>query len=365
MSAVVDLIDAPNDRDYASTLSLCCSAHCILNVYAARGCSPLELTPSQSLDVEKVLRAILDASKICGGTRYVAAAIVLAAGKGDLGSNNVVQGHVGADGDHVKERLVAPARDWVNAFLWPFWSAYQHADPLASQRSQRHACPQIGSRTKKLAVWPDNRPSTLREEVLMRDNYQCVLKGVMDNDTCRTGRITTTGVGFRRVVATRIIRRSLFPKNDSSPLSQISAKIDILQYFAGLSGEAMDELAASIDTPENVITLNRDWHDEFDRFEWCLVPHGVDLSRIHDVFDPDLDELPELSGQQHYKFVALEPLDCNTVSNPSDKVTFVNHALPAERTFKFPNPKLLAIHAAIAHVLHFSGAGDVFSHITT
>lgn len=40
----------------------------------------------------------------------------------------------------------------------------------------------------------------------------------------------------------------------------------------------------------------------------------------------------------------------------SDKVIFKNHAPPG-RNYTVPNPKFLAIHAAIAHVLHTSGAG--------
>lgn len=47
---------------------------------------------------------------------------------------------------------------------------------------------------------------------------------------------------------------------------------------------------------------------------------------------------------------------------PKSKVTFPNHA-PGIWGVKAPNPKFIAIHAAIAHALHLSGAGEVFDKI--
>jgi len=88
---------------------------------------PLELWQSHSIDVHRLLLAMLDSFKLSGGTRYVASAIIIADQRGR--SN-------GTAGSH--DYLQALAGDWVNFLLWPCMSvkrAYRYPEDPESDLS--------------------------------------------------------------------------------------------------------------------------------------------------------------------------------------------------------------------------------------
>ena len=93
-----------------------------------------------------------------------------------------------------------------------------------------------------------------------------------------------------------------------------------------------------IDRPRNAITLTRDLHNSFDNF---------------DVF---FESLPD---QEHTYRVRsfLHPLIMPDL--PVVRTLY----LTENRTIEPPSPRLLALHCAIAHILHLSAAGDYINTI--
>lgn len=88
-----------------------------------------------------------------------------------------------------------------------------------------------------------------------------------------------------------------------------------------------------IDHPRNALTLSRDLHTDFGNFETYF----------------------EAIADQPHAYVVKTFLPAHLAADPP---------LPVTRTFSDnqnvepPSPRLLAIHSAIAHILHLSAAGD-------
>ncbi|TCD60301.1 hypothetical protein EIP91_010407 [Steccherinum ochraceum] len=345
------LADEVQIDDITSTRTLSRSAHFLLTTFGSKGLAP---TRTHQLDAERVLRAMLDSSKIVNGTRFVASAII-EVGKQKAQDISLEEEklsdeeQIAIKDDKIKTRLTDLASDWAEYLLFSFFNAFMsNGEPSTTESS-----PTIDSTRIKITPVSDSRSKKLREEassnasVLVRDNLQCVLTGTKDANAFRARRIRPTGK-----------KGSAFVEKPSSV--QVPAAIDMLKGYACLSDAAADDLLRSIDDPTNAFLMVSDWHDEFDHFTWCLVPSEVDLDHMHDIFDPEVDELPQIPAeQQWYNLVLLEPLDLHS-QILSNKVTFRNHA-PPQQAIKVPNPKYLAIHAAIAHALLFSGAGQVFA----
>jgi hypothetical protein len=99
-----------------------------------------------------------------------------------------------------------------------------------------------------------------------------------------------------------------------------------------------------IDRPCNALTLTRDWHELFGNFNvyFELVDKDTHTYQIkrHEDYPPWLRE-------------ELKP------DLPVTRSLF----LTPDRTIEPPLPRLLAIHRAISHILHLSGAGEYIDKI--
>ena len=100
---------------------------------------------------------------------------------------------------------------------------------------------------------------------------------------------------------------------------------------------------ANIDRPINALTLSRDYHLLFGDFTVYFEP---------------IDDAP----QPHtYKISSFLPAGMSTpfVPLPITRTLFVSDGC----TIDPPSPRLLAVHRAIAHILHLSAAGEYIDKI--
>jgi len=107
-----------------------------------------------------------------------------------------------------------------------------------------------------------------------------------------------------------------------------------------------------------------------------------DSGIIHLIEEPDIDRpynAVTLSQQMHQYFGRFKVFFTTTADDDTPRHTYrvetflhpfvAGNKLPVTRTlFEHasidpPSPRLLAFHAAIAHILHLSGAGDYIQHI--
>ncbi|TDL26449.1 hypothetical protein BD410DRAFT_521635 [Rickenella mellea] len=102
---------------------------------------------------------------------------------------------------------------------------------------------------------------------------------------------------------------------------------DILRYYAAISDETLSNLQTVIDSTANGITLEKTMHSEFDDFNVVFVP----TNKKHTYQIRWLNE-------KHFFYTLAG----------RDTVKFRDHTRQHQR----PKPKFLALHRAIAHVLH-------------
>ncbi|TCD63937.1 hypothetical protein EIP91_004747 [Steccherinum ochraceum] len=323
------------------TSQLWSAAHAMLDEVPIR---PLEIG-AHTLSAVNILKAMLNFAYICDGQRYVAAAI-LAAGTRKVQETVYNETELTAEEDiaiqdcYDKDGLYGLAFDWLQLLLWPFKRAYKSLDEFASE----HSSPTFESAENKIDPASDSKPSILLAQTLKRDGFRCIMSCMRDVKSIQAGHTENVGVSAH-LEAAHILRRSIFTEK-SSASSQPPATIDILKHFARLSDDAGNELTRSIDTLENMFMLQSDWHKRFDAFDWCLIPDELDGS--------EKSSTEQWCTLKSFLEITL-PGD-----RRSDRIVFKNNASP-DHDLKVPNPKYLAIHAAITHVLHMSGAGRVLN----
>ncbi|KAF8956255.1 hypothetical protein BDZ97DRAFT_1852474 [Flammula alnicola] len=254
-------------------------------------------TVHATIDPARVLDAMLRCSSICGSRRYAACCIVSCAEK--------------------VEELVELSNTWVRYFLWPY---------RRSVESPEHAIRTVDvtSRLESAAV---NRRSEFAGEVLARDGYRCVVTGFY-----HVGHVPLQTIQIRvELVAAHILKRAVAVFQEAKPRT-VSLTWDIIKQYSGIPDAMIDTMNDLIDDPQNGITLEKNAHDAFDSLAFALIPQDDGSYKI------------EQFGQ-----LIVNPLQ--------PTIRFNDHSPPPGTSL--PNRKFLALHAAIASVLHMSGAGAV------
>lgn len=129
---------------------------------------------------------------------------------------------------------------------------------------------------------------------MIRDGYTCVPTGFQDSSHPKPAK----GIPVVRLVGAHILRRAIgeFDNDHNSKsvghlsihnvllngrrLLYIQFKsavttFDMLLNFARLSVETLEELHDQLDNPSNGMILQKDAHDAFDSFYWCMKPTEV------------------------------------------------------------------------------------------
>ena len=146
---------------------------------------------------------------------------------------------------------------------------------------------------------------------------------------------------------------------------------DILKHYFGLDEEIIT-MSEDINDPQTALLLERNVRNAFDAYNWCLEPVEVGHSSIshaphhlrHPQDDPnkyrvklysppeDITLLPEkIPTQVVFKdhSEGISPAECASGSSKSDLYPL-----------SLPSRALLSFHAALASVLHLSGAAQLF-----
>ncbi|OAA53004.1 hypothetical protein SPI_09492 [Niveomyces insectorum RCEF 264] len=213
---------------------------------------------------------------------------------------------------------------------------------------------QGGSATGEYVMTPD-RLSTLRGACLVRDRHRCVIsrkfhvaefkrrlkqhgREARDDD----GALLIEQQGqFDILEVAHILPHSLM-KADAGAGTDAArqAALSILNMFDTGVTHMID--GVDIDRPRNALTLTTSLHADFGAFEIYFDPvlDQNNTYRIQSFTDPEMNVLLGL------------PL-------PVTRTLF----LTEDHTIEPPSPRLLAIHRAIAHILHLSGAGEYIERV--
>ncbi|KAG1856769.1 hypothetical protein F4604DRAFT_1958484 [Suillus subluteus] len=135
--------------------------------------------------------------------------------------------------------------------------------------------------------------------------------------------------------AAHILRRSIVHEHCGN--NHIAGTIHIIKHYTKLPENIMDDLAGIIDNPENGMLLDVTMHRRFNSYAWCLHPTDV---------------LPK------YKVHWFHHVSLG-MGNFTE-VQFQDHS---QTGIELPDPRFIALHAAVAHVLHLSGAAKVIDKV--
>ncbi|OAA59006.1 hypothetical protein SPI_06208 [Niveomyces insectorum RCEF 264] len=194
----------------------------------------------------------------------------------------------------------------------------------------------------------DERLSSLRGACLVRDRHRCVISRKYDMAECRR-RLEQDqdeardddGVSFSQqtelsmLEVAHILPHSLMKTTtgtDMDPSRQ--AALTVLNMFDTGAAHLID--GVDIDRPRNALTLDSALHALFGAFDVYFEP------------------VPDASPNTYRIKSFLPPLMTRTLGLPVTRTLFVTDT----HTIDPPSPRLLAVHRAIAHILHLSGAGE-------
>ncbi|KAG2356319.1 hypothetical protein BDR07DRAFT_1613161 [Suillus spraguei] len=266
------------------------------------------LTSVHGIKTSKILDAMMDGAVEAGlssGLRYAAAAIIVAYQKG-IASNTSASD------------LTRLVEDWLLFFIWPFKKVAhspqsESSTPLSASEvvadtvpvmSQGPAFRNLSANEKVISVWSPN-----------------IYKGPHPrNPPIREGYLE----------AAHILRGSIIHEHCGS-----NGTINIINHYTNLPASIMNDAAGIIDRPENGMLLDLVMHRQFDSFAWCLHSDIMHKYTVH-WFD-------HKAGWDHFT-----------------QVRFQDHS---QNAIALPDPSLIALHSAVAHVLHLSGAAKVIDNV--
>lgn len=198
-------------------------------------------------------------------------------------------------------------------------------------------------------VGTQDRLSALRGECLVRDRHRCVISRSYDQveavkrheqsgDDARDDDgelLVESTYQFNVLEVAHILPHSLMKSTAGAPLdSPREAAISILNMFDSGIRHLIEGI--DIDRPRNAMTLTQGLHQRFGNF---------------DVYFEALSD----SEPHTYRIDTFLPRFL--FKDPAFPVTRTLY-LTDDRNIDPPSPRLLAVHRAIAHILHLSAAGD-------
>ncbi|OBZ67892.1 hypothetical protein A0H81_12182 [Grifola frondosa] len=258
-----------------------------------------------------LLDAMLEGAKISGGERYTASVIIAATiNKNDGGINQLVL----RTGCSICYGLVLV-------------TAFKSEEKLTSH----FTTPTLRNSKFLDGPVPKDRPSSFHDKIIERDGHQCAVThwwqmGYKGEEVPQNAMKT-------QLVATHFLRRAIMSGEGKGTKYRLPATLDMLSHYAALPKELAYNFSARLDSPENGMMLRAELHMDYDDFSFCLLAtKETNVYTIH-WFD-------EVSG----------------VAAGLEEVRFTDHSGGG---IPLPNPKFVAIHAAIAHILHLSGASEV------
>ncbi|TDL22561.1 hypothetical protein BD410DRAFT_748283 [Rickenella mellea] len=283
-----------------------------------------------SVKLDAVMSAILTHAEECGGEhglRYVASVIVACSQKE-------------SDADVVKA-LAAVGTTWLTHLLFIFKTSRSH-ESQPNKDPHELATPTLENTASHVGG------DSFQEDVLKRDGYTCVLTGFQDfSHPAPTDNTLSLGLE-----ASHILRRSIGnfdPDHKSDSFKSAVTTFDILVNFSHLSVDKLEELHSHLDDPSNGMMLERNAHDAFDKFYWCLKQ-----TKTNDVYTLHIYKPGGIIRKPEDNLVVFKDKSDDFKSSSTRK---------RSRAIPLPDPHYLAIQAAIAGILHMSGAGKFFDEL--
>ncbi|KAG2075855.1 hypothetical protein BDR04DRAFT_802806 [Suillus decipiens] len=266
------------------------------------------LTSVHGVNTSGLLNIMIEGSEKAGlssGLRYAAAAIIVAYKKGK-------------ESDSSAPELTELAEDWLLFFLWPFKKFIRTNDT-----------PRLEVSTPTSSA--DTQGPRFQDLISKREGDKCAFSGFCDTFKGPYDSETYEGV----VDTAHIIRTSTV--HEDFGCNRITETFDIIKQYTNFPTSVIDNVIGIIDSPENGMLLENNLWYFFNNYAWCLHPTDV-LHRY------TVHWLSQKRGWWN-------------------NVTEVQFQNLSQTDIPLPDPRLIALHAAVAHILCLSGATEVIDKV--
>ncbi|KAH9913325.1 uncharacterized protein BXZ73DRAFT_106973 [Epithele typhae] len=245
--------------------------------------------------------------------------------------------------------LERQATAWVAYMLWPF-AAMAYVDdtdhssswdmistptaPMTSEDAERHRahCP-----------W---------KSLLLRDRYTCFFNKALDKECPQEYRSRLNFDYASRLQAAHIFNIAAVALHpESNELQSLSTTLGILQDYCRIHRSVVQTIINTPDNAQNSLLLSVEARLDFDGFNWCLkatkTPH-----RYRICYMPDNERYEGRRATSDHVTFADHSAEFDAPKHVTSSSPIAGVALP--------NADLLRMHCALAHVLHLSGAAELF-----
>ncbi|KAJ3515069.1 hypothetical protein NLJ89_g1988 [Agrocybe chaxingu] len=319
------------------------------------------------LKLDGVLKGMLEHAVGVKGKQYALATIISC----EADADGQTEDEKGLD---KTKRLKAVAETWAFYLLFIFKAGpngYKNQPFVTPSAATTPTLDETASFLQKGLKESRTMP---RDNVLRRDGCQCVITGWVDRENMYDRETASA-----KVEVAHILRRAVATFKDGSKEARAAATtFDILRNFTGLGEEVIKNLEDYADHVANGITMNLLAHADWDDYLFCLKPTGVDHEYvIHYFSDGTKKTIRAMRG--NVQIAPDEPVRFRDRSDEFQqkkrkKFNDEDGAQPSTSTrsgsgpqdsakYELPSKTFIAIHAAIAGVMHMSGAGKFFDEL--
>ncbi|KII85632.1 hypothetical protein PLICRDRAFT_56854 [Plicaturopsis crispa FD-325 SS-3] len=315
--------------------------------------SPKWLTLLKGKELHRLLAAMIEHAPTKTGRRYATAAIC--ACREGARSASVLA----SEGEALTlKNLQCLAEFWYSHFLWVSWPMPYMYGRETSPTPSEYATP-----TGKNAI---GRTEDMRTRVLRRDAYRCAITGILSHSEFNGTRPQLVIKETFAVDNAYILKRAAVnvPNEEDSPAVRRSAAYawDILKQYGALDEPNEGNTAALVDDPSNRIAMESHACISFEGFHFSLepttVPHHYIIKEYESCFSWTRPPHPTIVFQDHTPAWPVPPSKQSVARSIETSVDPDEPVEPA-KPVALPNPKYLALHNALAGILHTSGAGSV------
>lgn len=227
-----------------------------------------------------------------------------------------------------EQAVVEVAKDWLSLLIYPMLSLNRVTNSASSDHTPLHEDLFSGG---ERAVRIQQRE--LRRKVALRDKHRCTITGNFDVYYKQR----PSGKPYAVLEATSILPLSL---EGSSMKPELSKTWDMLRAWTSI--DVLSLVRDDIDAPKNTIMM------------------GIGLVDFFKAFLLYFDRNDDYSDSEGRKY-KVRSSDNGLIGSLA--VSEVTCEFNTDTGIEPPDPRLLAIHAALAKVIHACGAGEHFSMI--
>ncbi|KAM3512571.1 hypothetical protein MY11210_003746 [Beauveria gryllotalpidicola] len=244
----------------------------------------------------------------------------------------------------LRARVTGFAEHLVDNFFLPL----RASNARTPQPTPHYRSATLRSSSRDFVGTPE-RLSTLRGDCLRRDGHRCVVSYAFDMVKAREretpeGRIVDDGGNLiednniQYLEVAHILPHSLVHVASDEELSETKkTALEILNMFDNDAAHLIN--GVDIDRPHNALTLTLDLHRSFGAF-------GIYFTQVSDS--------PHTYRIDTFRRIGFQ------VMFPVTRTLYLS---AEHQNIDPPSPRLLALHRAIGHILHLSGAGEYIDNI--